>query len=109
MQQAIDEGKVVEETGPYASRNGLQTVALLEGWKRASMTPRSVAVVAMKKKRVRKNLFSCDAFGQWDLRISARSSGTSLMAASFTASTSAYFRFLTGRRWISGNTSSSKH
>ena len=28
VQKAIDEGKVVEETGPYASRNGLQTVAL---------------------------------------------------------------------------------
>ena len=31
VQKAIDEGKVIEETGPYASRNGLQTVALLEG------------------------------------------------------------------------------
>ncbi|NQY32148.1 MAG: phosphoadenosine phosphosulfate reductase family protein, partial [Coraliomargarita sp.] len=31
VQKAIDEGKVVEETGPYASRNALQTVALLEG------------------------------------------------------------------------------
>lgn len=30
VQASIDEGRVVEETGPYASRNGLQTVTLLD-------------------------------------------------------------------------------
>ena len=31
VQEAIDQGKVVEETGVNASRNSLQTVALLDG------------------------------------------------------------------------------
>ena len=31
VQDAIDSGKVVEETGPRASRNRLQTTALLDG------------------------------------------------------------------------------
>jgi sulfate adenylyltransferase subunit 2 len=30
VQKSIDEGRVVEETGPFASRNGLQTVTLLD-------------------------------------------------------------------------------
>ena len=30
VQDSIDAGRVVEETGPYASRNGLQTVTLLD-------------------------------------------------------------------------------
>jgi len=30
VQNSIDEGRVVEETGPFASRNGLQTVTLLD-------------------------------------------------------------------------------
>jgi sulfate adenylyltransferase subunit 2 len=30
VQDSIDEGRVVEETGPFASRNGLQTVTLLD-------------------------------------------------------------------------------
>ena len=38
VQKAIDEGKVTEETGPFASRNGLQTFALLEGLEEVSMT-----------------------------------------------------------------------
>ena len=30
VQDSIDSGRVAEETGPYASRNGLQTVTLLD-------------------------------------------------------------------------------
>src|SRR6185503_9415508 len=30
VQDSIDQGRVVEETGPHASRNGLQTVTLLD-------------------------------------------------------------------------------
>lgn len=30
VQQSIEQGRVVEESGPYASRNGLQTVTLLD-------------------------------------------------------------------------------
>mgnify|MGYP001554467734 CR=1 FL=1 len=36
VQDAIDAGKVVEETGPHASRNALQTVALLDGLRDAT-------------------------------------------------------------------------
>ncbi len=33
VQDSIDQGRVAEETGPYASRNGLQTVTLLDALK----------------------------------------------------------------------------
>jgi sulfate adenylyltransferase subunit 2 len=68
VQKAIDEGKVVEETGPYASRNGLQTVALLEGLE----TGQYDAALGggrrdEEKARAKERFFSHrDAFGQWD-------------------------------------------
>ncbi|MCB0021268.1 MAG: phosphoadenosine phosphosulfate reductase family protein, partial [Anaerolineales bacterium] len=33
VQDSIDQGRVVEEEGPFASRNGLQTVTLLDALK----------------------------------------------------------------------------
>ncbi|HYH81586.1 MAG TPA: sulfate adenylyltransferase subunit CysD [Longimicrobium sp.] len=68
VQDAIDSGRVVEETGPRASRNALQTVTLLD------------AVAELKvdaafgggrrdeeKARAKERFFSHrDAFGQWD-------------------------------------------
>ena len=68
VQKSIDEGKVVEETGPYASRNGLQTVALLEGLE----TGQYDAALGggrrdEEKARAKERFFSHrDAFGQWD-------------------------------------------
>lgn len=68
VQKAIDEGKVIEETGPYASRNGLQTVALLEGLE----TGQYDAALGggrrdEEKARAKERFFSHrDAFGQWD-------------------------------------------
>lgn len=68
VQQSIDEGKVVEETGPFASRNGLQTVALLEGLE----TGQYDAALGggrrdEEKARAKERFFSHrDAFGQWD-------------------------------------------
>jgi sulfate adenylyltransferase subunit 2 len=68
VQKAIDEGKVVEETGPFASRNGLQTVALLEGLE----TGQYDAALGggrrdEEKARAKERFFSHrDAFGQWD-------------------------------------------
>lgn len=68
VQKTIDEGKVVEETGPYASRNGLQTVALLEGLE----TGQYDAALGggrrdEEKARAKERFFSHrDAFGQWD-------------------------------------------
>ncbi len=68
VQDAIDAGKVVEETGPRASRNRLQTVPLLE----AIEENRFDAVFGgarrdEEKARAKERVFSFrDEFGQWD-------------------------------------------
>ncbi|MFU8847761.1 MAG: sulfate adenylyltransferase subunit CysD [Opitutales bacterium] len=68
VQKAIDEGKVVEETGPYASRNGLQTVALLEGLEEGKYDAALGGGRRDEEKaRAKERFFSHrDAFGQWD-------------------------------------------
>ena len=68
VQESIDRGRVVEETGPRASRNRLQTTALLEaieehGFDAAFGGARRDEERARAKERV----FSFrDDFGQWD-------------------------------------------
>jgi sulfate adenylyltransferase subunit 2 len=68
VQEAIDAGKVVEETGPRASRNRLQTTALLD----AIEANRFDAVFGgarrdEEKARAKERVFSFrDDFGQWD-------------------------------------------
>lgn len=68
VQQSIDEGKVAEETGPEASRNGLQTVTLLDTLKEL----RADAALGggrrdEEKARAKERFFSHrDRFGQWD-------------------------------------------
>ena len=68
VQDAIDQGKVVEETGPRASRNRLQTTALLDGIEEH----RFDAVFGgarrdEEKARAKERVFSFrDDFGQWD-------------------------------------------
>src|SRR6266511_4615821 len=68
VQDAIDTGKVVEETGARASRNRLQTVPLLE----AIEANRFDAVFGgarrdEEKARAKERVFSFrDEFGQWD-------------------------------------------
>jgi sulfate adenylyltransferase subunit 2 len=68
VQEAIDAGKVVEETGPRASRNRLQTVSLLD----AIEAHRFDAVFGggrrdEEKARAKERVFSFrDDFGQWD-------------------------------------------
>jgi sulfate adenylyltransferase subunit 2 len=68
VQDAIDAGRVVEETGPHASRNRLQTVALLD----AIEEHRFDAVFGgarrdEEKARAKERVFSFrDDFGQWD-------------------------------------------
>jgi sulfate adenylyltransferase subunit 2 len=70
VQDAIDAGKVVEETGPRASRNRLQTVSLLD----AIEEHRFDAVFGggrrdEEKARAKERVFSLrDAFGAWDPR-----------------------------------------
>jgi sulfate adenylyltransferase subunit 2 len=68
VQQSIDQGKVVEEIGPRASRNRLQTVTLLD----AIAEHRFGAVFGggrrdEEKARAKERFFSHrDEFGQWD-------------------------------------------
>ena len=68
MQESIDAGKVVEETGRWASRNRLQTTTLLD----AIADNRFDAVFGgarrdEEKARAKERVFSFrDEFGQWD-------------------------------------------
>lgn len=68
VQDSIDQGRVTEETGPYASRNGLQTTTLLD----AVAELRADAALGgarrdEEKARAKERVFSHrDVFGQWD-------------------------------------------
>ena len=68
VQQSIDQGRVVEETGPRASRNRLQTVTLLD----AIVEHQFDAVFGggrrdEEKARAKERVYSFrDEFGQWD-------------------------------------------
>ena len=68
VQDSIDSGRVVEETGPRASRNGLQTVTLLDaiaehGFDAAFGGARRDEERARAKERI---LSFRDGFGQWE-------------------------------------------
>jgi len=71
VQESIDAGRVVEETGPRASRNQLQTTTLLDaiaqhGFDAAFGGARRDEERARAKERI----FSFrDGFGQWDPRV----------------------------------------
>ncbi len=68
VQESIDAGRVVEETGPRASRNRLQTVTLLDAIRRHGFD----AVFGggrrdEEKARAKERVYSFrDDFGQWD-------------------------------------------
>lgn len=68
VQDAIDQGKVVEEQGHNASRNSLQTVALLEGLENGQYDAALGGGRRDEEKaRAKERFFSHrDAFGQWD-------------------------------------------
>ena len=68
VQEAIDRGKVIEEKGPYASRNSLQTVALLEALEAGQYDAALGGGRRDEEKaRAKERFFSHrDAFGQWD-------------------------------------------
>jgi sulfate adenylyltransferase subunit 2 len=68
VQDSIDQGRVQEETGPYASRNALQTVTLLDALKEFRF---EAAIGGARrdeeKARAKERFFSHrDRFGQWD-------------------------------------------
>ncbi len=68
VQDSIDQGRVVEETGPYASRNGLQTVTLLDALAEFKFEAAlGGARRDEEKARAKERFFSHrDDFGQWD-------------------------------------------
>jgi sulfate adenylyltransferase subunit 2 len=68
VQDSIDQGRVVEETGPGASRNGLQTVTLLDALAEFKFEAAlGGARRDEEKARAKERFFSHrDAFGQWD-------------------------------------------
>ena len=68
VQDSIDQGKVVEETGVNASRNSLQTVALLDGLEEGQYDAALGGGRRDEEKaRAKERFFSHrDAFGQWD-------------------------------------------
>jgi sulfate adenylyltransferase subunit 2 len=68
VQESIDEGKVVEEKGFNASRNGLQTVTLLETIEKNKFDcAMGGARRDEEKARAKERFFSHrDDFGQWD-------------------------------------------
>ncbi|NJN81355.1 MAG: sulfate adenylyltransferase subunit CysD [Caldilineaceae bacterium] len=68
VQDAIDSGRVLEETGPNASRNGLQTVTLLDALAEFKFdAAMGGARRDEEKARAKERFFSHrDRFGQWD-------------------------------------------
>ena len=68
VQQSIDEGKSVEETGYNASRNGLQTVTLLDTIGKYKFDACMAGARRDEEKaRAKERFFSHrDEFGQWD-------------------------------------------
>jgi sulfate adenylyltransferase subunit 2 len=68
VQELIDEGRVVEETGPRASRNRLQTTALLDAIERHGFDCAfGGARRDEERARAKERVFSFrDDFGQWD-------------------------------------------
>jgi sulfate adenylyltransferase subunit 2 len=70
VQASIDTGRVVEETGPRASRNRLQTVTLLDAIERQGYDAAfGGARRDEERARAKERVFSFrDDFGQWDPR-----------------------------------------
>ncbi len=68
VQESIDKGRVKEETGPTASRNGLQTVTLLDALAELKVdAAMGGARRDEEKARAKERFFSHrDRFGQWD-------------------------------------------
>lgn len=68
VQESIDKGRVVEETGPNATRNGLQTVTLLDALEEGAYDAALGGGRRDEEKaRAKERFFSHrDEFGQWD-------------------------------------------
>ena len=90
VQDAIDDGWVVEQTGPRASRNQLQTAALLDADREERLRRRLRRCPRDEEKaRAKERVYSFrDEFGQWDPKNQRPELWTSTTAATSGASTS---------------------
>jgi sulfate adenylyltransferase subunit 2 len=68
VQDSIDAGRAVEQTGPHASRNGLQTVTLLDAIREHDFDAAfGGARRDEERARAKERVFSFrDSFGQWE-------------------------------------------
>ena len=96
VQDSIDQGRVaLEETGPYSSRNGLQTTTLLDAIAELKVDAAlGGARRDEEKARAKERVFSHrDVFGQWDPKNpKSQSFGISTTGSNRLVSTSACFR-----------------
>jgi sulfate adenylyltransferase subunit 2 len=94
VQDAIDQGKVVEESGKYSSRNSLQTTTLLDAIEEFKFDACiGGARRDEEKARAKERIFSVrDDFGQWDEKNQRPE----------------LFQFLTGLSWMFGVISNKK-
>jgi sulfate adenylyltransferase subunit 2 len=74
VQDAIDEGKVVEETGKYSSRNSLQTTTLLDAIEEFKFDACIGGARRDEEKHELKSVFfSVMMIGQWDEKTNVQS------------------------------------
>ena len=105
VQDSINRGTAVEETGPNASRNALQSVTLLETIENEKLD----ACLGggrrdEEKARAKERFFSHrDAFGQWDPKTNAQSFGICSMAEKIREKTLEFSRLAIGLKWMSGS------
>ena len=107
VQQSIDEGAVVEETGMNASRNALQTTTLLDTIEFNNFDACMGGARRDEEKQELKNASSLTVTISVSgiLRTSVQNSGTCSMVKSAWASTSVCSQSLTGQKWTYGSIS----
>ena len=105
VQKSIDEGKVVEEKGIYASRNKLQTTTLLMVLKNINLIVQLEELVEMRKRQERKSDFSLTetTLDNGTLKIKGLNYGIYSMGKSILESILGFFLLVIGQRWIFGN------
>lgn len=106
VQDSIDKGRVREEKGPYASRNVLQTITLLDALEELKVdAAMGGARRDEEKARAKERFFSHrDEFGQWDPKNQRPELWMLLNGKNIWVNISEYFHFLTGQRWMFGCT-----
>lgn len=108
VQDSIDQGRAIEETGPNASRNGLQTVTLLDALAELKFeAAMGGARRDEEKDRAKERFFSTVMRLVSGIpRINDRNSGRSITAARIPMNISGSSLLVTGRKWIFGSMSS---